>query len=117
MVAGQGGSGAKVACALFHKRLISRPMKEPSGSSREVGEGYKYVSLGFTFAGGIIFFMGMGFLLDRWLGWMPLLTVVGTLAGAVLSFLNIYWKLQADERQYKADHPHTGGKRKRGSGV
>ena len=38
-------------------------MTEPSGSSREMGEGYKYVSLGFTFAGGIIFFMGMGFLL------------------------------------------------------
>jgi F0F1-type ATP synthase assembly protein I len=84
-------------------------MNEPSGSSREVGEGYKYVSLGFTFAGGIIVFMGMGFLLDRWLGWTPILTVAGTLFGAVLSFLNVYWKLQADERQYDADHP----KRKR----
>jgi F0F1-type ATP synthase assembly protein I len=86
-------------------------MKEPSGSSQEVGGGYRYVSLGFTFAGGIILFMGMGFLLDRWLGWTPILTVVGTLAGAVLSFLNVYWKLQADERQYSADHPHGKGKK------
>ena len=81
-------------------------MTEPSGSSREMGEGYKYVSLGLTFAGGIIFFMGMGFLLDRWLGWMPVLTVVGTLVGSVMSFLNVYWKLQADEKQYDAEHPH-----------
>jgi len=82
-------------------------MKEPSGSSEELGEGYKYVSLGLTFAGGIIFFMGIGFLLDRWLGWTPVLTVVGTLVGAVLSNLNVYWKLQADEKRYKADHPAT----------
>lgn len=86
-------------------------MKEPEGSSREFGEGYKYVSLGFAFAGGIIFFMGLGFLLDRRLGWTPILTVAGTVIGSVLSFLNVYWKLQADERQYDADHP---SRRKRG---
>lgn len=86
-------------------------MKEPGGSSRELGEGYKYVSLGLTFAGGIILFMGVGFLLDRWLGWVPVLTVAGTLGGAVLSFLNIYWKLQADERKYDAEHhPKRPGK-------
>jgi len=89
-------------------------MMEPTGTSREVGEGYKYVSLGFTFAAGIIFFMGMGWLLDRWLGWTPILTVAGTLFGAVMSFLNVYWKLQADERQYRAEHPHPGGSRKPG---
>jgi len=90
-------------------------MKEPSGSSREMGEGYKYVSLGLTFAGGIILFMGIGFLLDRWLGWMPVLTVAGTLLGAVLSFLNVYWKLQADEAEYRQEHPRPkkgrGGRR------
>jgi len=79
-------------------------MKEPLESPRELGEGYKYVSLGLTFAGGIIFFMGMGFLLDRWLGWTPVLTVVGTLVGSVMSFLNIYWKLQADEKEFDAEH-------------
>ena len=87
-------------------------MKEPLGSPREVGEGYKYVSLGLTFAGGIIFFMGMGLLLDRWLGWTPILTVVGTMVGAVMSFLNVYWKLQADEREYDAEHAATRKDRK-----
>lgn len=86
-------------------------MTDPSGAPREVGEGYKYVSLGLTFAAGIIFFMGMGWLLDRWLGWTPVLTVAGTLVGAVLSFLNVYWKLQADEKEYDAEHPH-GSRRK-----
>ncbi|NIN10295.1 MAG: hypothetical protein GTN62_03115 [Gemmatimonadales bacterium] len=64
--------------------------------TRELGEGYSYVALGFTFAAGILMFMGGGWLLDRWLGLTPLFTIVGTLVGAVLSFLNVYWRLQAD---------------------
>jgi F0F1-type ATP synthase assembly protein I len=91
-------------------------MKEPTDTSRGAGEGYRYASLGFTFAAGTIFFMGMGWLLDRWLGWTPFLTVAGTLVGALLSFMNIYRRLLADERRYSANHPHSsagtkGGKR------
>jgi F0F1-type ATP synthase assembly protein I len=66
---------------------------------REMGEGYKYVSLGLTFAGGIIFFMALGLGLDRLLNLMPVFTITGTLAGTVLSFLAVYRKLQAEERQ------------------
>jgi len=84
-------------------------MKEPTDTSREAGEGYRYVSLGFTFAAGIIFFMGVGWLLDRWLGFTPFLTVAGTLVGALLSFLNVYWRLLADERRYSASHPRSKG--------
>jgi F0F1-type ATP synthase assembly protein I len=63
-----------------------------------MGEGYKYVSLGLSFAGGIIFFMALGWGLDRLLNLMPLFTITGTLAGTVLSFLFVYRKLQAEER-------------------
>lgn len=91
-------------------------MKEPTDTSRGTGEGYRYVSLGFTFAAGIIFFMGMGWLLDRWLGFTPFLTVAGTLVGALLSFLNVYWRLLADERRYNADHPRSGAGKKGGKG-
>ena len=102
----------KSCLRIFSQAANFPPDEGAVGASREVGEGYKYVSLGLTFAGGIIFFMGMGFLLDRWLGWMPILTVAGTLLGAVLSFLNVYWKLQADEKEYDAEHPHAS-RRKR----
>jgi F0F1-type ATP synthase assembly protein I len=50
--------------------------------------------------------MGLGFLLDRWLKVSPVFTVVGTLAGAAVSFFWVYTKLRADERQYEAEHPH-----------
>jgi F0F1-type ATP synthase assembly protein I len=66
---------------------------------REIGEGYKYVSLGLTFAGGIIFFMALGLVLDRLLGIMPVFTLTGTLVGTVLSFLSVYRKLQEEERR------------------
>lgn len=75
--------------------MTSRKPDEPAG--RELGQGYKYVSLGLTFAGGIVMFMGAGFLLDRWLGVLPLFTVVGTLVGSVLSFIRVYTRLRADE--------------------
>ena len=77
-------------------------MEEKDNSGRALGEGYKYVSLGLTFAGGIILFMALGFGLDRWLGLMPLFTITGTLFGAVMSFINVYRKIQADERRHKS---------------
>ena len=66
------------------------------------------LALGFTFAAGILLFMGAGFLLDRWLGLLPLLTIAGTLVGGVMSFLWVYRRVRADEAQYKADHPPKG---------
>jgi F0F1-type ATP synthase assembly protein I len=80
-------------------------MTPEPGPGRELGEGYKYVALGMTFAGGVIMFMVGGWALDRWLGLTPLFTVTGTLAGAVLSFLSVYRKLQAEweARQRKRD--------------
>jgi F0F1-type ATP synthase assembly protein I len=66
---------------------------------REMGEGYKYVSLGLTFAGGIVFFVLLGLVLDRWLGTTPIFILTGTFLGTVLSFLTVYRKLEAEARQ------------------
>jgi len=60
------------------------------------GEGYRFLGMGLQFAGGIVFFSLGGVALDRWLGLMPLFTIVGTLVGGALSFVNVYIKLQAD---------------------
>lgn len=67
------------------------------GPNRELGEGYRLVSLGMTFAAGVIVFALGGFLLDRWLGLTPLFTVLGTLVGATLSFISVYFKLIAPD--------------------
>ena len=73
--------------------------RDDQNVGREMGEGYKYVSLGLTFAGGIIFFLAVGFGLDRWLGTTPIFILAGTFLGTILSFLSVYRKLQEDERR------------------
>jgi hypothetical protein len=55
--------------------------------------------------------MAIGFGLDHLLGWTPALTVLGTLGGAVMSFLNVYWKLQADERKHQHEIDEEKGKK------
>ena len=82
---------------------------KPQGHGREIGEGYQLVGLGMTFAGAIIMFMLGGWALDRWLGVTPLFTLVGTVTGAVLGFLNVYWKLQADIEAKKAEKSGSQG--------
>jgi ATP synthase protein I len=66
---------------------------------REMGEGYKYVSLGLTFAGGIVVFVLLGLVLDRWLGTTPVFILIGTFLGTVLSFLTVYRKLEDEARR------------------
>lgn len=61
-----------------------------------IGEGYKLVGLGGTLAAAIILFMLGGLALDRWLRLTPLFTLVGTAVGAILGFVNVYWKVQAE---------------------
>jgi ATP synthase protein I len=78
-------------------------MKPDPGSSREVGDGYRYVALGITFGLGIVLFMGLGWLVDRWLGTIPWFTILGTLVGSVLSFVNVYAKLEAERLKAKKD--------------
>lgn len=77
--------------------------REPAG--RALGAGYKYVSIGMTFAGGIVLFMGLGWLLDRWLGTLPLFLIAGALGGSVLSFIWVFQRLKLDETRYDAEHP------------
>ena len=83
-------------------------VQQPS-PGRELGEGYKHVGLGCTFAGGIVLFTVGGWLLDRWLGTTPAFTLVGTLVGAVLSFLNVYWKLRAEADRRAAERRGGSG--------
>lgn len=61
------------------------------------------MALGFTFAAGVIFFVALGYGLDRWLGLMPLFTITGTVLGAGLSFLVVYRRLMAEQAARKAE--------------
>jgi F0F1-type ATP synthase assembly protein I len=82
--------------------MMPQKPEEPVG--RELGLGYKYLSLGLSFAAGILFFVGAGYLLDRWIGSQPIFTILGTLLGSGLSFFWVLRRLAADEAAEKAEH-------------
>ena len=76
-------------------------MQPDPSSERDLGRGYAMLSVGLKFAGGIILFAGGGFLLDRLLGWTPVLTIAGTLVGSALSFYNVYSQIRAQTEAEK----------------
>jgi len=78
-------------------------MRPKKTVGQELGQAWRYDTLGYTFAFSIMLFAGAGYLLDRWLGTKPILTVVGTLVGAVLAFVWVYLKVMKDEARYKAE--------------
>jgi len=46
------------------------------------------------FAAAVLLFLGAGWLLDGWLGTLPVFTTIGALTGAALATLSIWRRLQ-----------------------
>jgi ATP synthase protein I len=59
-----------------------------------LSEASRYSGLGCMFAAAVLVFLGGGWLLDRWLGTLPVFMVVGALVGAALATLSIWRRLQ-----------------------
>jgi F0F1-type ATP synthase assembly protein I len=72
--------------------------------SKDLGQAWRYDALGYTFAFTIILGAGVGYLLDRWLGIQPFLTIAGTLAGAALAFVWVFMKVNRDEADWREEH-------------
>lgn len=72
--------------------------------SKDLGQAWRYDVLGYTFAFTVILGAGAGYLLDRWLGTRPFLTIGGTLAGAALAMLWVFMKVKRDEAVWRKEH-------------
>ncbi len=84
-------------------------MESKRSKNGRPGEQYKLIGLGGTLAGAVVLFTFGGLMLDRWLGLTPLFTLVGTGVGAVLGFLNVYWKIQAEIDEQRSRKPEQKG--------
>ena len=66
----------------------------------------RLLGLGWYIAASIVLGVGGGLLLDRWLGTVPLFTLLGVLAGSVVAFYGMYrmvlplmgWNDESDEQ-------------------
>lgn len=70
----------------------------PGGDEKGLAEGQKYFTVGLRFGGGVVAYTLGGYALDRWLHSIPVFTLVGTLGGAVLSFISVYRQLVLEPR-------------------
>jgi F0F1-type ATP synthase assembly protein I len=60
-----------------------------------------YVHLGLTLAVSTLLFFYAGYKLDRWIGTLPIFTLLGTFLGAFGGFMYVYRELTAGERKDK----------------
>jgi F0F1-type ATP synthase assembly protein I len=67
------------------------------GSRASFTEVYRYSGLGCMFAAGVLVFLAGGWLLDRWLGTLPVFATIGALVGAALATLSIWRRLQGPD--------------------
>lgn len=92
--------GVRIACEFFHKRFtFPRFMMGDPGDRRPAALVYRYSGLGCMFAAAVLLFMAAGWLLDRWLGVLPVFTVLAALVGAALGTYSVYRKvMEMDDR-------------------
>ena len=84
--------------------MASDPEDSPVG--RGFGAGYAIVGAGFQFAFAILFFLGAGYMLDKWLHTRPAFTLVGTAVGLAAGFYAFMVRVMAESRRGGS----TGGK-------
>jgi len=78
-------------------RVASDPENSPVG--RGFGAGYAIVGAGFQFAFAILFFLGAGYMLDRWLHTRPVFTLLGVAVGLAAGFYAFILRVMAESRR------------------
>lgn len=77
--------------------MVGRRDREPE---RPLGvEAGRYLGHGLTWALSTALFLFLGLLADRWLGTMPLFTILGAFVGAGAGFYSLYFHLVIEPRE------------------
>ena len=83
--------------------MAAPPPKKPTESwQASLRDASPYIGLGMQIALGLVFFMAVGYGLDRWLGTLPWFTLAGSLVGMVAIFIYLFRASQTLGRQSDA---------------
>jgi F0F1-type ATP synthase assembly protein I len=72
--------------------------EEKAGRLSSFSAAGQYAGLGLQFALAVSLFTWVGWKLDHWVGWTPILTIVGAFVGAGGGFYSMYRHLILDPR-------------------
>lgn len=78
--------------------------REEGSISRGYGAGYAIFTAGFQLVFSILFFMGMGWLLDRWLHTAPAFMLVGLVVGLAAGFYVFLAKINQEVKDQGGSH-------------
>jgi ATP synthase protein I len=79
----------------------------PTERKRVLRELGRYTGLGLTWALSVLFFLLIGYWLDRRLGTLPWFTLVGAFIGAAGGFLSLYKSVTAASRSERHGSPRS----------
>lgn len=84
-------------------------------SQRLVADAGQYLGYGMTWALSTGLFLFLGWLLDRWLGTLPLFLILGAFIGAGAGFYSLYHHLVVEprERAKREESEERGGRGER----
>ena len=75
------------------------PEHDDGMKQRLVAEAGRHLGWGLTWALSTALFLLLGWLIDRWLGTVPLFTILGAFVGAGAGFYSLYRHLVTDSRE------------------
>lgn len=80
---------------------LKRAIASLKGAQKTEAAVGRYIHLGVTLAASTLLFWYAGSRLDRWMGTLPIFSLLGTFIGAFGGFLYLYRELTAGERKKK----------------
>lgn len=85
--------------------------RQRQSSERPVAEAGRYLGFGLAWALSTGLFLFLGWVVDRWLGTVPIFTILGAFVGAAAGFYSMYWHLVIEPRQRERERESKPGSR------
>jgi len=79
---------------------------KPKKWQNSLGESSPYLSVGISLAGAMLVYVGLGYLVDRWFDTSPTYLIVGSIAGMISFFVQLFRltkEMTARDKRIKAD--------------